>query len=55
MRRACIGNIKSYDKENKMGVNRLTAVNKMAAEVAYLALQSRFVCMYPSEVPPIKF
>jgi hypothetical protein len=38
-----------------MGKNRSTAVNKLAAEAAYLALKCRFVCMFPTEIPPFEY
>lgn len=50
---ALAGQIKAYTRVKKMGENRPTAVLKMATEAIYLALKLRWVCLFPSEIPPM--
>jgi len=50
---ALAGQIKAYTRVKKMGENRPTAILKMATEAIYLALKLRWVCLFPSEIPPM--
>lgn len=46
--------LKAYTREKKMGKDRISAQFKMATEAAYIALKCKFVCLFPTEVPPVE-